>query len=368
MERTEDDDDVTDKAQYSGDRDSYMTSAEREMTDSVDVKPESPPEIVSRRSANKLDQSRAPSNASSASTPSAVHMAHPDMFAMFNPDFMANLHLQSQMLNGQFLPRFPLPVSLANGFPPHPELLKRLQQPNSPPLGALVNGQSAPTPNSHQHDAGKLPPRMPGHGGAGSGDLKADVVTSSASNNCQVLDTAEVALKIREVLSANNIGQRLFAKHVLGLSQGTVSELLSKPKHWDKLTEKGRESYRKMHAWATNQPLVEALKAISPKKGQHPSSNSSSFVQISSFTIKYLIALTTLTTDVHLAARVCLTNVWLTRIRVAGSQPIVSNSKQESAQTEERIAAILNEAQAAMALRQSQERVRPCMGTISKFA
>ena len=36
----------------------------------------------------------------------------------------------------------------------------------------------------------------------------------------------------------------------------------------------------------------------------------------------------------------------------------MSSSKQESAQTEERIAAILNEAQAAMALRQSQERVR----------
>ena len=28
-----------------------------------------------------------------------------------------------------------------------------------------------------------------------------------------------------------------------------MSELLSKPKSWDKLTEKGRDSYRKMHAW-----------------------------------------------------------------------------------------------------------------------
>ena len=45
-------------------------------------------------------------------------------------------------------------------------------------------------------------------------------------------------------MSVHNIGQRLFAKYVLGLSQGTVSELLSKPKSWDKLTEKGRDSYR----------------------------------------------------------------------------------------------------------------------------
>ena len=92
-------------------------------------------------------------------------------------------------------------------------------------------------------------------------------IARSESTNAQVLDTAEVSSRIREILSAHNIGQRLFAKHVLGLSQGTVSELLSKPKHWDKLTEKGRESYRKMHAWSLNENNVLDLKAISPKKG-----------------------------------------------------------------------------------------------------
>ena len=81
------------------------------------------------------------------------------------------------------------------------------------------------------------------------------------------LDTGYVAKTVRELLSIHNIGQRLFAKHVLGLSQGTVSELLSKPKSWDKLTEKGRESYRKMHAWANDEANIMALKAISPKKG-----------------------------------------------------------------------------------------------------
>jgi len=86
-------------------------------------------------------------------------------------------------------------------------------------------------------------------------------------NGCQGLDTGMVAKTVRELLSIHNIGQRLFAKHVLGLSQGTVSELLSKPKSWDKLTEKGRESYRKMHTWATDDRNIMALKAISPKKG-----------------------------------------------------------------------------------------------------
>ena len=81
------------------------------------------------------------------------------------------------------------------------------------------------------------------------------------------LDTAFIATRVRELLAANNIGQRVFAKYVLGLSQGTVSELLSKPKHWDKLTEKGRDSYRKMASWAAQDSNITALRAYSPRKG-----------------------------------------------------------------------------------------------------
>ena len=84
----------------------------------------------------------------------------------------------------------------------------------------------------------------------------------------QNLDTLHISRRVRELLSINNIGQRLFAKYVLGLSQGTVSELLSKPKPWDKLTEKGRDSYRKMHAWACDDNAVLLLKSLIPKKGK----------------------------------------------------------------------------------------------------
>ena len=73
---------------------------------------------------------------------------------------------------------------------------------------------------------------------------------------------------MRELLSVHNIGQRLFAKYVLGLSQGTVSELLSKPKSWDKLTEKGRDSYRKMHAWVWDDGAILLLKTLIPRKGE----------------------------------------------------------------------------------------------------
>lgn len=84
----------------------------------------------------------------------------------------------------------------------------------------------------------------------------------------QCLDTLQISRRVRELLSIHNIGQRLFAKYILGLSQGTVSELLSKPKPWDKLTEKGRDSYRKMHAWAADDAAVMLLKSLIPKKGK----------------------------------------------------------------------------------------------------
>lgn len=81
------------------------------------------------------------------------------------------------------------------------------------------------------------------------------------------LNTMNISRCVRELLSVHNIGQRLFAKYVLGLSQGTVSELLSKPKPWDKLTEKGRDSYRKMHAWAADESCIHQLKSLVPRKG-----------------------------------------------------------------------------------------------------
>ncbi|PAA73378.1 hypothetical protein BOX15_Mlig004399g1 [Macrostomum lignano] len=79
-----------------------------------------------------------------------------------------------------------------------------------------------------------------------------------------ILDTASIASKVRKLLGRHGIGQRLFARRVLGLSQGTVSELLSKPKPWPKLTEKGRESYKRMASWADNETNVVALMSTLP--------------------------------------------------------------------------------------------------------
>ena len=83
------------------------------------------------------------------------------------------------------------------------------------------------------------------------------------------LDTTYVANIVRKLLAQHNIGQRIFARYILSLSQGTVSELLSKPKCWTKLTEKGKESYRKMWCWANSEESILALKSISPRKGMN---------------------------------------------------------------------------------------------------
>ena len=96
----------------------------------------------------------------------------------------------------------------------------------------------------------------------------------------QALDTLGMSRRVRELLSIHNIGQRLFAKYVLGLSQGTVSELLSKPKNWEKLTEKGRDSYRKMHAWCYDENAVMLLKSLIPRKGELMRSVSSLSMQM----------------------------------------------------------------------------------------
>ncbi|XP_013416520.1 homeobox protein cut-like 1 isoform X6 [Lingula anatina] len=181
---------------------------------------------------------------------------------------------------------------------------------NSPPVNGDINvenGHAANGPTTSPGSArpnGPIPQELLLNGIVG---YKFNSRQQIDINNSSSLDTAEVALRIREILSSHNIGQRLFAKHVLGLSQGTVSELLSKPKHWDKLTEKGRESYRKMSAWASDERNVYALKAISPKKGKN-----------------------------------C-------------GQPLMSSSKVDDAATEEKISKILSEAQQAMQSKQAAE-------------
>ncbi|XP_055002564.1 homeobox protein cut-like 2 isoform X2 [Sorex araneus] len=76
------------------------------------------------------------------------------------------------------------------------------------------------------------------------------------------LDTAEIAFQVKEQLLKHNIGQRVFGHYVLGLSQGSVSEILARPKPWRKLTVKGKEPFIKMRQFLADEQNVLALRTI----------------------------------------------------------------------------------------------------------
>uniref|UniRef100_A0A8C2Y0V4 DNA-binding protein SATB n=1 Tax=Capra hircus TaxID=9925 RepID=A0A8C2Y0V4_CAPHI len=93
--------------------------------------------------------------------------------------------------------------------------------------------------------------------GAGGG-----VATAGAGAEEEQLDTAEIAFQVKEQLLKHNIGQRVFGHYVLGLSQGSVSEILARPKPWRKLTVKGKEPFIKMKHFLSDEQNVLALRTI----------------------------------------------------------------------------------------------------------
>lgn len=75
-------------------------------------------------------------------------------------------------------------------------------------------------------------------------------------------DTARIAQEVKEALQRQNIGQRVFGHYVLGLSQGTVSDILARPKPWRKLTSRGREPFLRMKHFLSDEPSVQTLRVI----------------------------------------------------------------------------------------------------------
>ncbi|KAI5614346.1 homeobox protein cut-like 1 isoform X7 [Silurus asotus] len=76
------------------------------------------------------------------------------------------------------------------------------------------------------------------------------------------LDTYSISKRVREVLSDNNLGQRLFGEAVLGLTQGSVSDLLARPKPWHRLSVKGREPFVRMQRWLNDTNNIHKLRAV----------------------------------------------------------------------------------------------------------
>ncbi|XP_047448524.1 homeobox protein cut-like 2 isoform X2 [Mugil cephalus] len=105
-------------------------------------------------------------------------------------------------------------------------------------------------------------------GSVGAGSVDAGLPSdqsesgSSTAGDDDQLDTAEIAFQVKEQLLKHNIGQRVFGHYVLGLSQGSVSEILARPKPWRKLTVKGKEPFIKMKQFLSDEQNILALRTI----------------------------------------------------------------------------------------------------------
>ncbi|CAB1352450.1 unnamed protein product, partial [Coregonus sp. 'balchen'] len=119
----------------------------------------------------------------------------------------------------------------------------------------LFSPANYPTHNSLS--ASPLPPHQSlqsqsQHPSAGSPDINGLAPSPSQSEGAgsvsegEDMDTSEIARQVKEQLIKHNIGQRIFGHYVLGLSQGSVSEILARPKPWSKLTIRGKEPFHKM--------------------------------------------------------------------------------------------------------------------------
>ncbi|XP_075836230.1 homeobox protein cut-like 2 isoform X4 [Microtus pennsylvanicus] len=109
---------------------------------------------------------------------------------------------------------------------------------------------------------GAKPPTAPATSALGPEPTGAPEPVDGAGPEEEQLDTAEIAFQVKEQLLKHNIGQRVFGHYVLGLSQGSVSEILARPKPWRKLTVKGKEPFIKMKQFLSDEQNVLALRTI----------------------------------------------------------------------------------------------------------
>ena len=95
-------------------------------------------------------------------------------------------------------------------------------------------------------------------------------ITQEEFDNFANINTEDLVKQVKETLSQYSISQRLFGENVLGLSQGSVSDLLARPKPWHMLTQKGREPFIRMQLFLEDAEAIPKLVAsqyhIAPDK------------------------------------------------------------------------------------------------------
>lgn len=86
-------------------------------------------------------------------------------------------------------------------------------------------------------------------------------ITQEHFETYATINTEDLVKDVKDYLSNNSISQRQFGEKILGLSQGSVSDLLARPKSWEMLTQKGREPFIRMRIF-----LEEAKKYAEKKE------------------------------------------------------------------------------------------------------
>ncbi|CAL2038782.1 unnamed protein product [Caenorhabditis brenneri] len=74
------------------------------------------------------------------------------------------------------------------------------------------------------------------------------------------IDTKDLCMKILAQLSTYDISQTLFSERIINRTQGTLSDLLKKPKPWSSLRS-GRKTYIRMYNWMS-QPLEKRMAMV----------------------------------------------------------------------------------------------------------
>jgi hypothetical protein len=73
------------------------------------------------------------------------------------------------------------------------------------------------------------------------------------------INTTELVQTVKDLLSRYSISQRHFGEKILGLSQGSVSDILARPKQWELLTQKGREPFIRMRLFMDDPNAIKQL-------------------------------------------------------------------------------------------------------------
>uniref|UniRef100_A0A8C9TIL4 Homeobox protein cut-like n=1 Tax=Scleropages formosus TaxID=113540 RepID=A0A8C9TIL4_SCLFO len=153
----------------------------------------------------------------------------------------------------------------------------RSLQSESGPLRISNSELSGDAYASSPLSASPLP--QPQHQPTGSPDVNGMASSPSQSEGAgsvsegEDMDTAEIARQVKEQLIKHNIGQRIFGHYVLGLSQGSVSEILARPKPWSKLTIRGKEPFHKMKQFLSDEQNILALRSIQGRQRENPGQN-----------------------------------------------------------------------------------------------